>query len=79
MPGFETPYVVAIVEIAEQPGLRLTTNLVNCPIEEIRVGMAVRVLFRHHEDPNGDVWVPLFEPDPGAEAEADPDAGGGPR
>ena len=64
MPGFETPYVVAIVEFPEQTGLRLTTNLVNCPIEKIRIGMAVRVVFRHHEDERGDVWVPLFEPDP---------------
>jgi uncharacterized OB-fold protein len=63
MPGFETPYVVAIVEIAEQPGLRLTTNLVNCPFEEIRIGMAVRVVFRHLVDAAGDVWLPLFEPD----------------
>ena len=27
LPGFETPYVVAIVEMPEQIGLRLTTNL----------------------------------------------------
>ena len=53
LPGFETPYVVAIVEFPEQTGLRLTTNLVNCPIEEIRIGMAVRVVFRHHEDRAG--------------------------
>jgi uncharacterized OB-fold protein len=55
---------VAIVEMIEQTGLRLTTNLVDCPPEEIRIGMAVRVVFRHHEDPGGDVWIPLFEPDP---------------
>ena len=31
LPGFEPPpYVVAIVELPEQEGLRLTTNLVNC-------------------------------------------------
>jgi uncharacterized protein len=65
LPGFETPYVVAIVEFPEQTGLRLTSNLVNCPIEEIRIGMALRVVFRHHEDARGDVWVPLFEPEPG--------------
>ena len=64
LPGFETPYVVAIVEFPEQTGLRLTSNLVNCPSEEIRIGMALRVVFRHYEDPGGDVWVPLFEPDP---------------
>ncbi len=30
MPGPEPPYVVAIVELPEQEGLRLTTNIVNC-------------------------------------------------
>jgi len=30
IPGFEPPYVIAIVEIEEQPGLRVTTNLVGC-------------------------------------------------
>ena len=54
---------MALVEIVEQTGLRLTTNLVNCPLEDIRIGMAVRVVFRHLEDPGGDVWLPLFEPD----------------
>jgi hypothetical protein len=24
----------------------------------------VRVTFEHHADPDGDVWLPLFEPDP---------------
>ena len=27
------------------------------------IGMAVRVVFEHHADPDGDVWLPLFEPD----------------
>lgn len=63
MPGPALPYVVAIVEIVEQEGLRLTTNLVNCPHEEIRIGMPVRVVFERHEDPEGDVYLPLFEPD----------------
>jgi uncharacterized OB-fold protein len=63
MPGPELPYAVAIVEIAEQPGVRLTTNIVHCPHDELRVGMAVRVVFERHEDPDGDVYLPLFEPD----------------
>jgi len=62
--GLESPYVIAIVELDEQPGLRLTTNIVNCPIEAVRIGMRVRVLFDHRED----VWLPLFEPLP-ADAE----------
>ena len=58
LPGFDPPYVIAIVEIDEQPGLRLTTNLVNCAPEEIRIGMPVRVVFEQHDD----LAIPLFEP-----------------
>jgi hypothetical protein len=64
MPGPELPYVVAIVEIAEQPDVRLTTNIVNCAPSDVRIGMPVRVVFEHHADTGGDVWLPLFEPDP---------------
>ncbi|MFP6850477.1 MAG: OB-fold domain-containing protein [Pseudomonas sp.] len=57
-PGLEDPYVVALVEIEEQPSVRLTTNIVNCPVDAVHIGMQVRVLFDHRED----VWLPLFEP-----------------
>jgi len=63
MPGPELPYVVAIVAIVEQPSLRLTTNLVNCPHDQIKIGMPVRVIFEHHADADGDVYIPLFEPE----------------
>jgi uncharacterized OB-fold protein len=63
MPGPELPYVVAIVEMVEQVGLRLTTNLVNCPLAEIKTGMPVRVTFEKHPDPDGDIYLPLFEPE----------------
>lgn len=56
--GLEHPFVVALVELVEQPGLRLTTNIVNCQVDEVHIGMSVRVLFDHRED----VWLPLFEP-----------------
>ncbi len=58
LPGFDPPYVVAIVELPEQEGLRLTTNLVNCALDDVRIGMPVRVVFEQWED----VWLPLFEP-----------------
>ena len=63
MPGPELPYVVAIVEIVEQPTVRLSTNLVNVDPDAVTIGMAVRVTFEHHPDPEGDVWIPLFEPE----------------
>jgi acetyl-CoA acetyltransferase/uncharacterized OB-fold protein len=60
-PGMEVPYAIALVELAEQEGLRLTTNLVGCAPADVRIGMAVRVTFRPVSD---DVALPLFEPDP---------------
>jgi acetyl-CoA acetyltransferase/uncharacterized OB-fold protein len=60
MPGLEVPYVIAVVELAEQRNLRLTTNVVNCPVDAVHVGMPVRVLFREMAD---DVALPVFEPD----------------
>jgi uncharacterized protein len=57
-PGFPPPYIVAIVEIEEEPSARLTTNIVGCSVEAIQIGMAVEVLFEHCDD----VWIPLFKP-----------------
>lgn len=57
-PGLEQPYIVAIVEIDEQPSVRLTTTIVNCAIDAVHIGMKVKVIFDHRED----VWLPLFEP-----------------
>jgi hypothetical protein len=58
VPSPDHPYAIAIVELEEQEGLRLTTNVVNCLAEEVRIGMPVQVVFEQHDD----VWVPLFEP-----------------
>src|SRR5689334_21639524 len=46
-PGQDVPYSIALVELAEQPGLRLMTNIVNCPVTEVRIGIPVRVLFEN--------------------------------
>ena len=57
VPGVEVPYVVAIVELAEQHDIRLMTNMPRTPIEDVHVGMPVKVFFEQ----NGEIWVPLFE------------------
>jgi uncharacterized OB-fold protein len=64
LPAPEPPYVIALVELAEQEALRLTTNLVGCPPGEVRIGMEVEVTFDHQPDPEGqgDVWLPMFRP-----------------
>jgi uncharacterized OB-fold protein len=62
-PDLTEPYVVAIVELAEQAGLRFVTNIVGLPSETappaVHIDMPVRVRFEQHED----VWLPLFERD----------------
>src|SRR5262245_63059702 len=60
MPGLEVPYVIAIVELVEQRNLRLTTNIVGCPPDAVRVGMPVKVTFRKVTD---EISLPIFEPD----------------
>jgi uncharacterized protein len=57
--GFVPPYLVVEVELEEQRGLRVTTNILNCPIDGVRIGMAVKVTF---EDREGGFSLPQFEP-----------------
>lgn len=67
VPSPDHPYPIAIVEMEEQVGLRLMTNLVHVAGEDIAIGMPVRVVFEQYED----VWFPLFEPvDPGLRGKA---------
>ena len=58
VPSPDHPYAIAIVELEEQEGLRLTTNVVHCAAEDVRIGMPVQVVFDQYED----VGIPLFEP-----------------
>jgi len=57
-PAFKPPYVIAIVEIEEAPYVRLTTNIVNCAPEDVRMEMPVEVLFHQV----GPTWLPVFQP-----------------
>jgi len=58
-PGFaqELPYVFAIVELIE--GVRLTTNIVGCPPEQVYIGMPVVVVF---EPISPEISLPKFVP-----------------
>jgi uncharacterized OB-fold protein len=58
LPGFPPPYVVALVELAEERDVRLMTNIVDVDPGDVTIGMAVDVFF----EPWDDVWVPLFRP-----------------
>jgi uncharacterized protein len=59
-PDVPLPYVIAIVELVEQADLRVVTNVVGCDVDDVRIGMPVKVIF---ED-RGEIFMPVFEPDP---------------
>jgi hypothetical protein len=59
IPTLDPPYVVAIVELVEQAGLRLTTNIVGIDPYDVSIGMPVHVVFDNYDD---DVWLPMFAP-----------------
>lgn len=56
-PGMEVPFVIARVALDGAPGVILTTNIINTPVDEVEFGDRVRVVFEQHDD----VWIPLFE------------------
>lgn len=58
-PGFreELPYVLAYVTLEE--GVLMLTNIVGCPVDEVKIGMAVEVVF---EDANDEIAIPRFKP-----------------
>ena len=56
-PDMEVPFVIARVALDDAPGVYLTTNIVNGPVEAVDIGDPVRVVF---EEQDG-IWYPLFE------------------
>ena len=62
----KVPYVLATVELSEQEGLKMLTNLVECPHDAIEVGMPLEVTFREVSE---DLTLPCFKP-AGARADA---------
>jgi uncharacterized OB-fold protein len=58
LPDMDVPYVLAIVELDEQPGLRLTTRLTGIDRSDVAIDMRVQVGF----EPVEDIWLPVFAP-----------------
>ncbi len=57
LPAFPEPYVVVLVDLEE--GTRLVSNLVGCPPESVRIGMAVELAVTRVDD---ELALPLFRP-----------------
>ena len=58
------PFVTALVALAEDPGVRLVTRIVDCAPEELRCDLPVMIVFRplRFDGVAGEVIVPMFQP-----------------
>lgn len=56
-PAMEVPFVIARVALDDAPGVYLTTNIINCPVDAVDIGDRVRVTFLQQDD----VYIPQFE------------------
>lgn len=55
--GFDgEPYVIAWIDLPEQPGLRVFGNVTGCAPDAVRIGTPVEVWF----EPRGDMAMPNF-------------------
>src|SRR6202022_1468969 len=61
-PAAPVPYVIAIVELAEQDDLRIASNIVDCEPDSVYVGQPVEVRFQRHDTDQGSTYVPVFAP-----------------
>ena len=59
VPGIKPPLAVAQIELNDQPGLRITANILECRPEDVRIGMPVEVTF---EQVGPGVVLPQFRP-----------------
>jgi uncharacterized OB-fold protein len=53
------PYILAVIELAEQPQLKILSNLVDCDEDAAHTGMQVQVVFDKVDD---DLTLPVFRP-----------------
>jgi uncharacterized OB-fold protein len=56
--GLVAPYAFAVIELDE--GVRMATNVINCPMSDVKIGMRVRVVFKPISE---NITLPFFEPD----------------
>ena len=42
----KVPYMIGVIDLAEEPGVRLPTGLVDCTRDDLRCGMPMEVVFR---------------------------------
>jgi uncharacterized OB-fold protein len=53
------PYFIGVIDIEEEPGVRIPTGLVECTADDLRCGIAMEVVF-HDVTPT--LTLPYFRP-----------------
>ncbi|MFD9465619.1 bifunctional MaoC family dehydratase N-terminal/OB-fold nucleic acid binding domain-containing protein [Streptomyces sp. NPDC060027] len=79
-PAFDPPYAVGLIELAE--GVRIVSNVVGVPHDQVRIGLPVRLEFQRYDE---ELELPVFRAvdgsgggdDPGASAAREPVGLGG--
>ncbi|SOE12322.1 Uncharacterized OB-fold protein, contains Zn-ribbon domain [Streptomyces sp. 2323.1] len=61
-PAFDPPYAVGLIELAE--GVRMVSNIVGVPYDQVRIGMPVRLTFQRVDE---EYELPVFRATPGGE------------
>ncbi|EAQ00615.1 hypothetical protein JNB_10589 [Janibacter sp. HTCC2649] len=69
LPGMLPPYVVAMIQLAEDRDVRITSNLVDVDTEHLAVGLEVEAFFEEWGEGEDRVWIPLFRPTTPADAD----------
>jgi uncharacterized OB-fold protein len=61
-PDVPVPYVIAIIQLDEQPDLRIASNIVDCEPDSVHIGLGVEVRFEPQNVDGDRVFVPVFAP-----------------
>lgn len=57
--GFDYPYAVILVELPDAGSIHIPSNIMDCELTDIKVGMPVEVVF---EDVTDEITLPKFRP-----------------
>lgn len=58
LPGMKVPFALAVVDLDDAPGVRVTAPVATEDPNSVRIGQAMRIGF----EANGDVWLPQWHP-----------------
>ncbi|WOR15262.1 Zn-ribbon domain-containing OB-fold protein [Hyphomonas sp. FCG-A18] len=57
--GFTYPYAVALIELDGTGGVRIPSNIIDCDLDQVSIGMAVEPVFVTASE---DIELPLYKP-----------------